>query len=163
MSEQKTAQQEASDEWMELAMENIDTLIPDQFRETLNEVILPKMLKIFKMAVKKSVKDSWSLMGNNKLGIICNMPTQMKDNSVIETPYFIKIDKSQLKYELELKEGQKPEAMVSYLMLLDKIDRYQNMKDLIADIKAGKLLTREDIGMPPKEESAEQKQIEEPK
>lgn len=161
MSEPKTMAEEAQDEWLELAVENIDKLIPEEWSETLNNVILPKLLKIFKMALKKSIKDTHNMVGENKYILLCNMPVQLADNKILQVPHLFKIDKSQFKNELELKEGQAPELMISYMDIYAKIDSYANVKDIIADMKNGTIF--KGIVKNNLPEKQEQKQIEEPK
>lgn len=157
MSE-KTMQEQASDEWLELAMENMDKLIPAEWSQTLNEVILPKLLKIFKMALKKSIQDTANIVGENKYALICNMPVEL-DGKVLHVPHFFKIDKSQFKNELELKEGQAPEVTVSYLDIYARIDSYTDVKQIIADMKSGSLF-KGVVQMNAQVETQEQKQIE---
>lgn len=162
MSEEKTMQEEANDEMMELAMENLDKLIPEEWRDRINNIILPKLLYFVKMAVKKSIKQSADLVGKDKFAIVCNMPVQLKDEVVL-VPHYFKIDKSQLKNELELKDGEEPEVMISYLDIYAKIDSYTDIKQIIADAKNGNLLRDIVRGKDyPENKIEQQKQIDKP-
>lgn len=159
MSEEKTMQEEAQDEMMELALENLDKLIPEEWRDRINNVILPKLLYFTKMMVKKSIKQSADLVGKDKFVILCNMPVQLKDEVVL-VPHYFKIDKSQLKNELVLKDGEDPETQISYLDIYAKIDSYTDIKQIIADAKNGNLLRDVVSGKDyPKVQDSEQKQI----
>lgn len=163
MSTEKTMQDEMNEEWTELALENLDKLIPKEWNERINEVILPKILYFIKMALKKGIKDSAELLGKDKYAVMCNLPVEMKDGNVIWVPHYAKIDKSQLKYEFALKEGENPEVMISYLDIYAKIDKYKNVKDLITDIKGGNFLkgitTGTDMESSDQKELSDQKQI----
>lgn len=162
MSEEKTMQEEANDEMMELAMENLDKLIPEEWRDRINNIILPKLLYFVKMAVKKSIKQSADLVGKDKFAIVCNMPVQLKDEVVL-VPHYFKIDKSQLKNEVELKDGEEPEVMISYLDIYAKIDSYTDIKQIIADAKNGNLLRDIVRGKDyPENKIEQQKQIDKP-
>jgi hypothetical protein len=138
-NEPKSMRDEMNDEWAELAMENIDKLIPSEWGQQINEVILPKLLYFMKMALKKGIKDSVNLLGKEKLAVVANLPVELKDKTIIHVPHFCKIDKSQLKHEFALHDGEMPEVIISYLDVYNKIDSYKNVKDLMADMKNGTL------------------------
>lgn len=135
----KTMQEEMNDEWAELAMENIEKLIPAEWNNTIQEVILPKILYFIKMALKKGIKDSHNILGQDKYMVACNLPVEIKPNEVIWVPHIVKIDKNQLANEFALKEGETPEAMISYLDVYARIDSYKTVKDIMADIKSGNI------------------------
>lgn len=139
-NEPKSMQEEMNEEWSELAMENIEKLIPAEWHERIQEVILPKILYFMKMALKKGIKDSVHILGKDKYAIMCNLPIELKPGEVIWVPHYVKIDKSQLANEFALKEGQNPETMVSYLDLYHKIDSYKTVKEIVADIKSGNIM-----------------------
>lgn len=164
-------QDEMNDEWMELAIGNIHKLIPEDWMPLINE-ILPKLLNIVKIGIKKNIKNSAEQLGNNKMMIMMNIPYKLENNSVMMVPGIFKIDKSQLgpsllneatgEYELQLKPGQTPELTFSMLTLANKISSYEKIEDLIKDVKAGTFITLEDInytGDKSKIEDDSQKQI----
>lgn len=158
MAEEKTMAEQAQDEWLDLAIENMDKLIPAEWSQQLNEVIFPKLLKIVKMALKKSIKDTHEIVGTNKYLLVCNIPIELPDGKIIQIPHAAKFDKSQLKNEIELNSD--PELLVSYLDMYNKIDSYTNIKDIMAAVKDGSLykgIIKQNSPAP------EQKQIEEPK
>lgn len=136
----KTMQEEMNNEWAELAMENIEKLIPADWNNTIQEVILPKILYFLKMALKKGIKDSHNILGQDKYMVACNLPVEIKPGEVIWAPHIVKIDKAQLANEFALKDGESPQMMISYLDIYAKIDSYKTVKDIIADIKNGTIL-----------------------
>lgn len=156
----KTMQDEMNEEWTELFIENMDKLIPKEWNDRIQEVILPKILYFLKMALKKGIKDSQNLFGKDKFITICNLPME-RNGEVIYVPHGIKFRKDQLLHEFALKPGEEPEAMISYLDIYDRIDKYTTVKEIIADMKSGDIfkgLVKSEISSQP-----EQKQIESPK
>lgn len=156
----KTMQDEMNEEWTELFIENMDKLIPEEWNQRINEVILPKILYFLKMALKKGIKDSSNILGKDKFATMCNLPVE-RNGEVIWVPHVIKFRKDQLAHEFALKEGEEPEAIMSYLDLYDRINKYTTVKEIIADMKSGNIfkgLVKSEISSQP-----EQKQIEEPK
>lgn len=68
-------------------------------------------------------------------------------------------------YQLNLKDGEVPEITFSLMTLIEKIDKYDKMEDLIKDVREGKFISLNDMhynDYKPKVESPEQKQIEPP-
>ena len=147
-------QDEMTDEWLELATENIHKLIPDEWMPRINE-ILPKILKIVKIAMKKNVKNSAEQLGPTRMFIMMNAPYIIQDGSTIMVPSCYSIDKSQLGpsllneetglYELQLKPGEVPQMTFSMLTFIEKLDRYEKIEDLIKDMKNGTFMTLEDL------------------
>lgn len=137
--EEKTMKQQAQDEWAELMVENIETLIPDEWNERLNNVILPAVLKFMKMGLKYGISNSHKMLGENKMAILMNFPIVYAGKNV-SAPCFVKIDKSQLKNEMELKDGENPETFISYLDIYTRIDSFTNVKDLMKAVKDGTLM-----------------------
>lgn len=147
-------QEEMNDEIMDLAIENIHKLIPEEWMPRINE-ILPKVLNIVKIGIKKNIKQSAEQLGNNKMFIMMNFPHQLQDGSTIMVPSMFRIDKSQLgpsrfneqtgNYELDLKPGEVPELTFSMLTLAEKINSYETIEQLIKDMKEGTFMTLKDI------------------
>lgn len=166
MSEEKTMQDEANEEWAELALENLDKLIPKDWGPTLHEVILPKLLFFIKKGLKQSIKTSADFLGKDKYAVMCNLPIEYKPGEIIWVPHYVKIDKAQLKNEFALKDGEDPESIVSYLDVYKKIDGYTNVKDMITDIKSGNFLkgivSGTSHGTPDQKELEQQKQLDAP-
>lgn len=170
MSSEKTMQEEMNEEWMDLAMSNIHKLIPKEWMPRINE-ILPKILNVAKIGIKKSIKSSAEQLGNTKMLIEMNMPHRLSDNSIMMVPTMFRIDKSQIgaseydketgNYEFRLKPGEVPELTFSMLTLAEKINSYNSIEQLIKDIKEGKLFSLEDFNYKVKNISSEdtQKQI----
>lgn len=152
--EGKTMSEEAQDEWMELAAENIHKLIPAEWMPRINE-ILPKVLNMVKIGIKKNIKETAKSLGDSKMYIMMNFPHTLPSGDTMQVPTMFRIDKSQLGpsvydettglYELQLKEGEQPEATFSMLTLANKINSYENLTDLIKAVKDGTFLTLEDI------------------
>ena len=163
-NEPKTMQEEMNEEFVELAMENINTLIPEAWNQHLNEVLLPKILGIMKLALKKGIKDSGKMLGENKMMIVTNMPVILNDGSTVLIPHAFTIDKRKLENEVVLKEGETPDASFSYLALYEKINGYKNVKDIMLDVKSGNIFNNVSVAAPEnKIEGTEQKQIDQPK
>lgn len=147
-------QDEMTDEWLELATDNIHKLIPQDWMPRINE-ILPKILKIVKIAMKKNIKTSAEQLGNSKIMLMLNSPHILGDGSEIMIPTCYRIDKSQLGpsvfvpetglWELSLKEGETPEYEFSMLTFINKLDKYEKIEDLVKDMKNGTFMTLEDI------------------
>lgn len=165
-------QEEMNDEWMELAVSNIHKLIPDEWMPRINE-ILPKILKIVQIGIKKNIKQSAEQLGNNKMFITMNAPYETADGGIIMVPCMYRIDKKQLgpsvldeasgMYELRLREGEQPEITFSMLTLAEKIMSYDKIEDLLKDMKDGTFITLKDIGYTGDKEAIDtnqQKQIE---
>ena len=161
----KTMRDEMNEEWAELAMENIHKLIPKEWMPRINE-ILPKVLNIVKIGIKKNIKNMAEQLGPNKMYIIMNMPAKFKDSDeVIMIPSYLRIDKSQLgpskynkatgEFELQLKAKEVPEVNFSMMTLAEKINSYNKIEDLIADVKNNKFLTLKDINYKPQKEDKE--------
>lgn len=164
-------QEEMNEEWMELAVSNIHKLIPDEWMPRINE-ILPKILNIVKIGIKKSIKSTAESLGNNKIFLFMNAPYIREDNSITMVPTIFKIDKSQLgpsvlnvatgNYELTIKSGEVPEITFSLFNLAEKINEYKNVQDIIRDVKNGNFLSSKDInytGSKPDIDTAEQSQL----
>lgn len=171
MSEVKSMKDEMNDELMELAIENIHKLIPEEWMPRINE-ILPKILNIVKIGIKKNIKQVAESLGNGKISIMMNMPHELPDKSIMMVPTFFRIDKRQLgpseynkatdQYELMLRPGEMPEATFSMLTLIEKINQYDKIEDLIKDVKAGSFLSVKDFnytGDKANPENLPQKQI----
>lgn len=166
-------QEEMNDEIMDLAIQNIHKLIPEEWMPRINE-ILPKVLNIVKMGIKKNIKNSAEQLGDNKMFIMMNFPHQLKDGSIIQVPTMFRIDKSQLgpsrfnaqtgNYELDLKAGEVPELTFSMLSLAEKINSYESIEQLTKDVKEGTFMTLKDINYTGDKSKpltgAEQKQLE---
>lgn len=139
MSEEpKTMKEQMDEEWTDFFIENLDKLIPKEWNDRIQEVILPKILYFFKMALKKGIKDSQNMLGKDKFATACNLPVE-RNGEVIWVPHIIKFHKDQLEHEFALKEGEQPEMMVSYLDVYDRIDKYTTVKEIIADMKSGNI------------------------
>ena len=91
----KTMQEEMSDEWTDLAIANIGKLIPQEWMPRINE-ILPKVLNMLKIGIKKNIVTTAESLGNTKMMITMNFPHNLADGSTIMVPTLIKVDKSQL-------------------------------------------------------------------
>lgn len=152
----KTMKDEMNEEWTELAIQNIHKLIPQEWMPRINE-ILPKILNIVKIGIKKNIKSMADQLGVNKMYIIMNLPTKFKDSEeIVMMPSYIRIDKSQLgpsqlneatgEYELQLKPGEVPEINFSMMTLAEKIHSYEKIEDLISDVKNGKFISIEELG-----------------
>lgn len=147
-------QDEMSDEWFELATQNIHKLIPQEWMPRINE-ILPKILKIVKIGMKKNIKTTAEQLGNDRIFLMMNSPYIIADGSTIMVPSCFSISKTQLgpsalneetgMWELQLKPGEKPEYNFSMLTFIEKMDKYDKLEDLIRDLKNGTFLTLEDI------------------
>lgn len=150
----KSMQDEMSDEWLDLAVQNIHKLIPQSWMPQINE-ILPKLLKIVKIAMKKNIKTSAEQLGNTKIMLMLNVPNELSDGSTIMVPTCYRIDKSQLGpsvldeatgiWELQLKPDSVPEYEFSMLTFIQKLDKYDKIEDLIKDLKNGNFMSLEDI------------------
>lgn len=175
MAEEKTMQEEMNEEWMNLAVSNIHKLLPKHIMDHINAV-LPQILNIVKIGIKKNIVVTAKSLGNDKMFIEMNFPHTLKDGSTLIVPTMFKIDKRQIgpsvlneatgDYEFMLKDGEAPELTFSLLTLVEKIDKYDKMEDLIKDVKNGNFITIKDMHITdynPKVESPEQKQIETPK
>lgn len=149
-----SAHDEMTDEWLDLAVQNIHKLIPAGWMPQINE-ILPQLLKIVKVAMKKNVKTSAEQLGNTKIMMMLNVPNELPDGSMIMVPTCYRIDKSQLgpsvldeatgNWELQLKPGTVPEYEFSMLTFIQKLDKYDKIEDLIKDLKNGNFMSLEDI------------------
>lgn len=147
-------QDEMSDEWFELATKNIHKLIPQEWMPQINE-ILPKILKIVKIGMKKNIKTTAEQLGNDRIFLMMNSPYIIEDGSTIMVPSCFSISKDQLgpsvldestgRYELMLKPGEKPQYTFSMLTFIEKMDKYDKLEDLIRDLKNGTFMTLEDI------------------
>lgn len=174
MSTEKTMQEEMNEEWMNLAVKNIHKLLPSHIMDHINAV-LPQILNIVKIGIKKNIKSTADSLGNNKMFIEMNFPYQLKDGSILMVPALFRIDKSQIgpsefdpatgNYEFKLKDGEVPEIQFSLMTLIEKIDKYERMEDLIIDVKNGNFLSIKDMNYNPKAEveNNQQKQIDTPK
>lgn len=171
MAEQKTMRDEMNDEWMELALENINKLLPEHVMSHINAV-LPKILGIVKIAIKKNIKNTAEYLGDDKMFIEMNFPYVFPNGDTIMVPSMFKIDKRQIGpsvyneatgcYDFALKEGEVPEIQFSLMTLVEKIDKYDKMEDLIKDVKDGTFITIDEIKYTPKDHNiaaTEQKQI----
>lgn len=142
-----------NDEWFELAISNVHKLIPEEWLPRINE-ILPKLLKIVKIGIKKNIRQTAESLGNNKMFIMMNIPYQVEEG-IIMVPGMFRIDKSQLgpsklneqtgMYELQLKPGEQPEVTFSMMTLAEKLNSYDKIEDLIRDVKDGSFLTLKDL------------------
>lgn len=147
-------QDEMNDEWFDLATKNIHKLIPQEWMPQINE-ILPKILKIVKIGMKKNIKTTAEQLGNDRIFLMMNSPYIIEDGSAIMVPTCFSISKDQLgpsvlneqtgRWELQLKPGEKPELTFSMLTFIQKLDKYEKLEDLMKDIKNGTFLTLEDM------------------
>ena len=147
-------QDEMNDEWFELATKNIHKLIPQEWMPQINE-ILPKILKIVKIGMKKNIKTTAEQLGNDRIFLMMNSPYILEDGSTIMVPSCFSISKTQLgpsalneetgMWELQLKPGEKPQYTFSMLTFIEKMDKYDKLEDLIRDLKDGTFMTLEDI------------------
>ncbi len=170
----KSMQDEMNDEWFNLAVENIQKFIPDEWMPRINE-ILPKILEIAKIAIKKNIKSSAETLGDDQMVLMMNFPNILDDKSTIMVPTIFTIHKNQIgpseldeatgNYEFRLKDGEVPISSFSMLTLANRICSYNKIEDLIKDVKNGNFITLADInytGSKDKNEqiaSGEQKQI----
>lgn len=169
MSKDVSMSEEMNDEWMELAVQNIHKLIPEEWMPRINE-ILPKILNIVKIGIKKNIKQTAESLGNGKICIMMNMPHALPDNNIMMVPTFFRIDKRQLgpseynettgMYELMLRKGEVPEATFSMLTLAERLNAYDKIEDLIKDVKNGQFLSLKDFHYTGDQSKPQQKQIE---
>jgi len=150
MSEEKTMHDEMNEEWMDLAVENIHRLIPEEWMPRINE-ILPKILNIVKIGMKKGMKTISSQLGN-RIFMIMNIPMKYKDSDeIFNIPHYIMISPDQIDFfqtptpecpngEFKLKVGQQPKAIYSFATLADKIQNYTDVKELISDLQSGNFM-----------------------
>lgn len=163
-----------NDEWMELAIDNINKLLPEHVMSHINAV-LPKILNIVKIGIKKNIKATAEHLGDDKMFIEMNFPYVLNTGETIMVPSMFKIDKKQIGpsefneetqcYEFRLKDGEVPEIQFSLMTLVEKLDKYDKMEDLIKDVKNGTFITINDMNYHPKDNniaSTEQKQISAP-
>lgn len=164
MSEEKTMQEEMNEEVMELALQNIHKLIPEEWMPRINE-ILPKILNMVKIGMKKSMKTISSQLGD-RIFMIMNIPVQFPNGDILKVPHYIMIDPNQIDFfqtpsaenpngEFKLKAGEVPKAIYSFATLAEQIQGYTDVKELFADIQNGNFMK---FTFPEKEEK--QKQIE---
>lgn len=165
---------EMQDEWFELAVSNIHKLIPSEWMPRINE-ILPKLLKIVKIGIKKNIRQTAESLGDSKMFIMMNIPYRVEEG-IIMVPGMFRIDKRQLGpsrlneetglYELQLKPGEQPEVTFSMMTLAEKINSYEKIEDLIRDVKDGSFLTLKDLNYKGDKsqlpDNIEQKQISSP-
>lgn len=150
----KSMQEEMNDEWFELAVSNIHKLIPGEWMPRINE-ILPKILEIVKIAIKRNIKSSAEALGNDQMILMMNFPNILEDGSTIMVPTLFTITKNQIgpseldpatgNYEFRLKQGEVPISRFSMLTLANRICSYNKIEDLIKDVKNGTFITLQDI------------------
>lgn len=147
-------QDEMNEEWFNLAVSNINKLIPAEWMPRINE-ILPKILEIAKIAIKKNIKSSAETLGDDQMVLMMNFPNMLEDKSVIMVPTIFTINKNQIgpseldpatgNYEFRLKDGEVPISSFSMLTLANRICSYNKLEDLIKDVKNGTFITLSDI------------------
>lgn len=144
-----TMQDEMNEEWMNLAVENIHKLIPEEWMPRINE-ILPKILNVVKIGMKKSMKTISSQLGNN-IFLIMNLPVEFKTGEIFKVPHYIMISPDQIDFfqtpspelpngEFRLKLGEVPKAIYSFSTLAEQIQNYKDVKELLADIQNGNFM-----------------------
>lgn len=164
MAEEKTMQDEMNEVWMDSITENIELIIPKSWLPQINEM-LPKLLNIAKMGMKKYMKTVSSQLGN-RIFMIMNMPVKLQgSDEIFNVPHFIVIKPEQIDFfqspsaefpngEFKLKQGQVPIAIYSFATMAEKIQNYKDVKEFIKDIQNGNFMN---FTFP--EKKPEQKQI----
>lgn len=153
MSEQSMKDQ-MNDEWFDLAVSNIHKLIPGEWMPRINE-ILPKILEIAKIGIKRNIKSSAEALGNDQMMLMMNFPNILENGDTIMVPTLFTINKNQIgpsefdpatgNYEFRLKDGEVPISTFSMLTLANRICSYNKIEDLIRDVKNGSFITLEDM------------------
>lgn len=143
-----------NDEWFNLAVENIHKLIPNEWMPRINE-ILPKILEIAKIGIKRNIKSSAEALGNDQMILMMNFPNILENGDTIMVPTLFTINKNQIgpseldpetgNYEFRLKDGEVPISTFSMLTLANRICSYTKIEDLIKDVKNGNFITLEDM------------------
>ena len=160
----KEMRDEMNEEFAEAFISNIQTLIPKEWKPKIDEM-LPKILKLVKHGLsamfKKIAKD---LGDNKKIFVIMNYPVKYIDkDTVIYEPYMLSIETEKL-LKFELKEGEKPEWMLSFAEVIKKIQSYKTIESLITDLQGGKIISLPEENSKQEEPKQEKpKQIESPK
>lgn len=164
MAEEKTMQEEMNEVWMDSITENIELLIPKSWLPQINDM-LPKLLNIVKMGMKKYMKTVSSQLGS-RIFMIINRPVKLKgSDEIFNVPHYVMIKPEQIDFfqapsaefpngEFKLKIGEVPITIYSFADMADKIQNYKDVKELIKDIQNGSFMN---FTFP--EQKQEQKQI----
>lgn len=146
---EKTSQDEMNEVWMDAITDNIELLIPKDWLPQINEM-LPKLLNIVKIGIKKGMKTVSSQLVN-RIFMIMNIPVKFPNGEILSVPHYIMIKPEQIDFfqsptaenphgEFKLKAGENPIAIYSFATLADKIQGYTDVKALIADIQTGNFM-----------------------
>lgn len=150
MEQEKSMQDEMNEVWMESITQNIELLIPKAWLPQINEM-LPKLLNIVKIGMKKGMKTISSQLGN-RIFMIMNLPVKLANSDeIFKVPHYIMINPDQIDFfqiptakcpngEFKLKPGEAPLAIYSFMTMAEKIQNYTNVKDMIADIQNGNFM-----------------------
>ena len=155
---------EMNEEFAEAFISNIQTLIPKEWKPKIDEM-LPKILKLVKHGISAMFKKIAKELGDNKkIFVIMNYPVKYIDkDTVIYEPYMLSIETEKL-LKFELKEGEKPEWMLSFAEVIKKIQSYKTIESLITDLQGGKIISLPEENSKQEEPKQEKpKQIESPK
>ena len=160
----KEMRDEMNEEFAEAFISNIQTLIPKEWKPKIDEM-LPKILKLVKHGISAMFKKIAKELGDNKkIFVIMNYPVKYIDkDTVIYEPYMLSIETEKL-LKFELKEGEKPEWMLSFAEVIKKIQSYKTIESLITDLQGGKIISLPEENSKQEEPKQEKpKQIESPK
>lgn len=146
---EKSSQDEMNEVWMESMAESIKFLIPEAWEKDIN-TLLPKLLNIVKIGMKKGMKTISSQLGND-IFMIMNLPVQFESGEILKVPHYVMISPDQINFfqtptpenpngEFKLKDGEVPKAIYSFATLAEKIQNYTDVKDIMKDIQTGNFM-----------------------
>ena len=138
MNEVKKMQQELNNEFNDAMINNVQGLLPEEWKARINEM-LPKILGLIKHGLTGTLKKLTEELGENKkMFVIMNVPTRDEKGELFYLPKFMSIETSQLA-AFGLKVGEKPKVNYPLTAIVEKIQAYKDAQQLLADLSSGSL------------------------
>lgn len=140
MNEVKKMQQELNGEFNSAMLENVQSLLPPEWKARVNEM-LPKILGLIKHGLTGTLKKLTEELGDNKkMLVVMNVPTRDDKGEIFYQPKFMSIETTQLA-AFTMKQGEKPKINYPLTAIVEKIQSYTDAQQLLTDLSNGNLFT----------------------